>query len=54
MAIIGAEQNAGPKVVLCGALQSGPALGGMTIMYILMSGFHAGLWLKILASRFCR
>jgi hypothetical protein len=37
-----------------GALLCGPGaspLGGMAVMYLLMSGFHLGPWLRLLAER---
>jgi len=35
---------------LCSA-SHGFGLGGMTVMYGLMSAFHAGPWLRMLAAR---
>jgi hypothetical protein len=39
-----------PTDMLCSA-SHGFALGGMTVMYGLMSAFHAGPWLRMLAAR---
>lgn len=36
--------------MLCSA-SHGFAWGGMTVMYALMSAFHAGPWLRMLAAR---
>ena len=38
-----------PPDVFC--TQHGPALGGMTAMYLLMSAFHAAPWLKRISGR---
>jgi len=37
--------------VLCSVPHAGFALGGMIPMYVLMSAFHAGPWLKLAAGR---
>ena len=39
-----------PMDMLCPS-PHGFALGGMTVMYALMSVFHAGPWLRMLAAR---
>jgi hypothetical protein len=39
----------GPPEMICAAHAS--PLGGMTPMYLLMSAFHAGPWLQLLARR---
>jgi hypothetical protein len=39
----------GPTDMLCMATQGGSPLGGMTLMYALMSAFHLGPWLRLLA-----
>ena len=38
--------TSGPPDVFC--VQHGPALGGMTAMYLLMSAFHAAPWLRLI------
>lgn len=47
MAVVTTASGGGPADVLCGA----SALNGMAVMYGLMSGFHAGPWLKLIANR---
>jgi hypothetical protein len=42
--------GSGPTEMLCAATQQSP-LSGMTAMYLLMSAFHAGPWLKLLCGR---
>lgn len=37
--------------ILCTAMQQAAPLSGMTLMYLLMSTFHAGPWLKLVAGR---
>ena len=51
MAIVSAEQGAGSDALLCGSLQSASPLSGMTVMYVLMSVFHAAPWLKFVGAR---
>ena len=36
---------------LCAAMQHASPLGGMTLMYLLMSVFHAAPWLKLICGR---
>jgi hypothetical protein len=40
----------GPTEMLCAATQQSP-LSGMTAMYLLMSVFHAGPWLRLVRGR---
>ena len=40
----------GPTEMLCAAAQQSP-LSGMTAMYLLMSAFHAGPWMKLMRGR---
>ena len=35
--------------MLCMSVQSGSPLGGMTLMYLLMSAFHLAPWLRLLS-----
>lgn len=47
MAVATAASGGGPAEALCGA----SILNGMAVMYGLMSVFHAGPWLKLIANR---
>ena len=40
----------GPPGLLCTA-QGSPPLSGMTVMYLLMSAFHAAPWLRLITGR---
>lgn len=50
MAVLTALFGGGPADMLCAAGQ-GALLGGMVPMYLLMSAFHAGAWLRWMAQR---
>ena len=41
----------GQPDMLCMAMQSSSPMSGMTVMYLLMSAFHAGPWLRLISSR---
>jgi hypothetical protein len=41
----------GEPDVLCAAMQHASPLSGMTLMYLLMSVFHAAPWLKLINGR---
>jgi hypothetical protein len=43
--------SAGQPDMLCIGMQDGSPLGGMTLMYLLMSAFHLAPWLRLLSSR---
>jgi hypothetical protein len=45
-AVFGAQPD-----MLCMPMRGSPALGGMTLMYLLMSLFHSSPWLKLIAGR---
>jgi hypothetical protein len=49
MAVVTGLQEARAGVLLCGVAPS--PLGGMAVMYLLMSGFHLGPWLRRLSTR---
>jgi hypothetical protein len=50
MAVLTAMIGGGPADMLCAA-GHGAMLGGMVPMYLLMSAFHAGAWLRLIAER---
>ena len=52
MALLTAVVGGGPLEALCSAATASP-LGGMIPMYLLMSAFHSGPWLKLIPSRLC-
>jgi hypothetical protein len=39
----------GPQDIVCAAAQDASPLSGMLPMYVLMSAFHLGPWLKLMA-----
>ena len=41
----------GQPDMLCMAMQSSSPMSGMTVMYLLMSAFHATPWLRLISSR---
>jgi hypothetical protein len=42
---------AGQPDMLCMAMQGPSPMSGMTVMYLLMSAFHAAPWLKLISRR---
>jgi hypothetical protein len=57
MAFVTGFLGGGAMDALCAAGHGGLLLGGMAPMYLLMSAFHAGPWLKLifrLRSEACR
>jgi hypothetical protein len=41
----------GQPDMLCMAMQGSSPMSGMTVMYLLMSAFHAAPWLRLISSR---
>ncbi len=41
----------GQPDMLCMAMQGSSPMSGMTLMYLLMSAFHAAPWLRLISSR---
>ena len=41
----------GQPDMLCMAMQGSSPMNGMTVMYLLMSAFHAAPWLRLISSR---
>ena len=41
----------GDADMICSAMHTGSALGGMVPMYLLMSAFHCAPWLRLIARR---
>jgi hypothetical protein len=37
--------------MMCSAMHGGSPLGGMVPMYVLMSAFHAGPWVRLVSRR---
>jgi hypothetical protein len=48
MALVAAA-GGGPIDALCSSMPGASWFGGMVPMYLLMSAFHAGPWLKLIA-----
>lgn len=51
MALLTAVPGGGPLDVLCSAMPGASPFSGMALMYLLMSAFHLGAWLRLLAGR---
>ena len=50
MALLTGVSDGDPMQMLCSSAHASP-LGGMVTMYLLMSAFHVGPWLKLLRGR---
>ena len=48
MALLTAVLGGGPAAMICSGMQDGSPLGGMAMMYALMSAFHSAPWLKLI------
>lgn len=51
MALLTAVPGGGPLEMLCSAAPGASPLTGMVLMYLLMSAFHLGPWLKLMSGR---
>ena len=51
MALVTGLHDAGAGVMECSAMPGGSPLSGMVVMYLLMSGFHATPWLRLISDR---
>jgi hypothetical protein len=51
VALLTAVPGGGPGDMLCSAGHAASPLSGMVPMYLLMSAFHTGPWLKLISSR---
>jgi hypothetical protein len=51
MALLTAVHGGAMPDMVCSAAQDGSPLTGMVAMYLLMSAFHLGPWLRLLARR---
>ena len=51
MAAVTGLQEAQGAAMVCGPLPAGAPLGGMAVMYLLMSAFHLAPWLKLGSDR---
>ena len=49
MALLAEIFGGGAMDALCSAAHGGSLLGGMVPMYLLMSAFHAGPWLRLIS-----
>jgi hypothetical protein len=51
MALLTALPGGGPLGMLCSATPGASPFSGMVLMYLLMSAFHLGSWLRLVAGR---
>jgi hypothetical protein len=49
MALVTGFLGGGAMDALCAAAHGGALLGGMVPMYLLMSAFHSGPWLRLIS-----
>ena len=51
MALLSGILGGEPPDMLCSAVHGASPLSGMVLMYLLMSAFHSGPWLKLISRR---
>jgi hypothetical protein len=51
MALLTAGPGGGPLDMLCSTMPGTSSFSGMVVMYLLMSAFHLGPWLRLFANR---
>jgi hypothetical protein len=51
MALLTALPGTGPLDMLCSSAPETSLFSGMVLMYLLMSAFHLGPWLRLMADR---
>ena len=51
MALLTAVPGSGPLDMLCATAPGASPFTGMGLMYLLMSAFHLGPWLRLISSR---
>ena len=51
MALLTAVPGSGPLDMLCSSAPGASPFSGMGLMYLLMSAFHLGPWLRLISSR---
>ena len=51
MAFLTAVPGGGPLDMLCTTTAGASPFSGMVLMYLLMSAFHLGPWLRLISSR---
>jgi hypothetical protein len=51
MALLAGVPGGGQPHMLCSGAKDASPLGGMVLMYLLMSAFHSAPWLKLVSSR---
>ena len=51
MALLTAVPGSGPLDMLCSTAPGASPFTGMGLMYLLMSAFHMGPWLRLISSR---
>jgi len=54
MALLTAVPGGGTVDMLCSAMPGASPFSGMVFMYLLMSAFHLGPWLRLIGSRWAQ